>query len=68
MKNGQVSLYCCFNKIVKGLGTSFQSSALSQNMFVIRNVFHTAHLYLTKFHFDSIEDSKEISIGVTSIM
>ena len=41
MKNGQISLYCCFNKIIKGPGTSFQSPALSQKH--VRNVCHTAH-------------------------
>ena len=28
----------------------------------VRNVFHTVHQYLTKFYFDSAQDSKEISI------
>ena len=41
MKNGQISLYCHFNKIIKGPGTSFQSPAL--NLRHIRNVCHTAH-------------------------
>ena len=41
MKNGQISLYCRFNKIIKGPGISFQSSALNQKY--IRNVWHTAH-------------------------
>ena len=41
MKNGEILLYCRFNKIVKGLGTSFQSPALNQKH--IRNVNHTAH-------------------------
>ena len=40
-KNGQISLYCLFNKIIKGSGTSFQSPALSQKHF--RNVCHKAH-------------------------
>ena len=30
IKNGQISLYCHFDKIVKGPGTSLQSPALSQ--------------------------------------
>ena len=38
---GQVSLYCHFNKIMKGPGTSFQSPALSEKH--VRNVCHTAH-------------------------
>ena len=46
MENFQILLYCRFDKIIKGSGTSFQFPAL-------RNVCHTAHLYLTKFHFDS---------------
>ena len=41
IKNGQILLYCCFNKIIKGSGTSFQSPALSQNY--VRNVCHAAH-------------------------
>ena len=41
MKNGQILLYCRFNKIIKGPGTSFQSPALNQKH--IRNVYHTAH-------------------------
>ena len=28
----------------------------------VRNVLHTVHQYLTKFHFESAQDSKEISI------
>ena len=51
MKNGQISLYCHFNKIIKGPGTSFQSPALNQKH--IKNVCQTAHEYLTKFHFNS---------------
>ena len=62
IKNGQISLFCHFNKIIKG--SSFQSPALNQKHF--RNVCQTAHQYLTKFSFDSTQDSKEISISVTS--
>ena len=47
MKNSQIWLYCRFNKIVKGPGTSFQPLALNQK-------HHTAYQYLTKFHSDSI--------------
>ena len=39
IKNGQILLYCCFNKIIKGPGTSFQSPALSQKY--VRNACHT---------------------------
>ena len=56
IKNGQIRLYYHFNKIMKGPGASFQSPVLNQNY--VRNVFHTAPKYLTKFHFDST--SKEI--------
>ena len=38
MKNSQISLYCRFNKIIKGPGTSFQSPALNQKH--IRNDYH----------------------------
>ena len=40
-ENGQISLYCRFNKIMKGSETSFKSPALNQKH--IRNVCHTAH-------------------------
>ena len=48
IKNDQILLYCHFNKIIKEPGTSFQSPAFSQKD--VRNVCHTAHQYLTKFH------------------
>ena len=32
IKNGQILLYCHFNKIIKEPGNSFVSPALSQNM------------------------------------
>ena len=64
IKNGQILLYCHFNKIIKEPGTSFQSLRHSVKnmleMFVIQN--------LIKFHFDKTSDSKEISISVTCIM
>ena len=65
-KNGQISLYFHFNKMIKEPGTSFQSPTFSQKD--VRNVCHTAYYYLTKFHFDSTLDSKEISIKVTTII
>ena len=65
MKNDRISLYYCFDKI-KGPATSFQSAALSQNH--VRNIWHRAHYYLTKFHFGSTKDSEEVSLIVTSIM
>ena len=65
IRNGQILLYCHFNKDLKGPGTSFQSPAFSQKY--VRNICHTAH-YLTKFHFDRTYDSKEISIRLTCIM
>ena len=57
IKNGQILLNCHFNKIIKGPGSSFQSPALIQKH--VRNVCHTAHKYLTKFHFDGRKE-KEI--------
>ena len=51
MKNGQISLFCHFNKIIKEPDTSFQSPALNQKH--VRNVCHKTHWYLTKFHFDN---------------
>ena len=62
IKNGQI-LLCHFNKIMKEPGTNFQSPAFCQKH--VRNVCHTAHQYLTKFHFDRTQNSKEISISVT---
>ena len=41
IKNGQIFLYCYFNKIIKETGTTFQSPAFSQKH--VRNVFHTAY-------------------------
>ena len=41
IKNDQILLYCHFNKMVKGPGTSFQSPVLSQKH--VRNICHTAH-------------------------
>ena len=41
IKNGQILLYCHFNIIIKGPGTSFQFPALGQKH--VRNVFHTTH-------------------------
>ena len=66
IKNGQILLYCHFNKIIKGPGTSFQSPTLSQKH--VRNVFFKIHKYLIKFHFDDPYSSKEISKSVTSII
>ena len=60
IKNWQISLYCHFNKIIQELGTSFQSPVLSQKH--VRIVCLTAYQYLTKFLFQSPQDSKEISI------
>ena len=40
-KDDQVLLYCHYDKIIKGPGTSLQSPALSQKH--VRNVFHTTH-------------------------
>ena len=40
IKNGQITLYCHFNKIIKGPGTSFQSPALRPKH--VKNVCHTA--------------------------
>ena len=66
IKNDYIQLYWHFNKIIKGPGTSFKSPALSEKH--VTNVCHTAQYYLTKFHFNSTQDSKEVSITVASIM
>ena len=41
IKNGQILLYCHFNKIIKWPGTSFRSPAFNQKH--VRNVYHIAH-------------------------
>ena len=43
MANNFVSIYCIFNKILKGSGTSFQSPTLIQTQ--VRNVCHTAVVF-----------------------
>ena len=61
IKNDQSSLFCHFNKIIKGPGASFQSPKLSQKH--VRDIFHTAHLFLTKFYFDrTVNNPEEISV------
>ena len=40
-KNDKILLYCCFNKIMKGPGTSFLSPVFRQKY--VRNVCHTRH-------------------------
>ena len=50
IKNGQILLYCHFNKIIKESGTSFQSPALSQKHG--RNVSQM-FVMSYKFYFDS---------------
>ena len=49
IKNGQILLYCHFNKITKGPGTSLQPPALSQKH--VRNIYYTARCTLV---FDQI--------------
>ena len=41
VKNGQISLYYHFNKIIKGSGANFQFPALKQKY--VRNVCHAEH-------------------------
>ena len=50
MKNYRISLYCHFNKIMKVPGPTFQSPLLSLKHVI--NIFHTAHWYLAKFHYN----------------
>ena len=65
IKSGLIPLYCHFYKIIKEPGTSFRSLASSQKY--VRNVCQTAHQYLTKFHSETNQDSKEIGVSVTSM-
>ena len=44
IENGQISLYCHFNKIIKWPGTSFRSPTLRQKY--VRNVCHTAPSFI----------------------
>ena len=59
IKNRQTLPYCHFNKVIKEPGTNFQSPAFSQKH--AKNVCDTTDQYLTKFHFGSTQDSKEVS-------
>ena len=61
-----VLLDCHFTKIIKGTRTSFQSSKMNQKH--VGSVCHNLHYPLTKFHFDTIKDSKEVIIKLTSDM
>ena len=65
-KNGHILLYCNFNEIIKGPGTSFQSPALSQKnmleMFVIEHTSTSANLILIVLRI------QKKGIIVTSIM
>ena len=56
IRNRQISLYCIYNKITKGSGTSFLAPVLSQKH--VRNIFSTARQYLTIFHFDTTLEFK----------
>ena len=47
--NGQISLHCNLNKIIKEPGTSFQSPVLSQKH--VRNVFHTTVVKFQYFNY-----------------
>ena len=49
IKNDQISLYCDFNKIIKGPGTSFPSPAVNQNH--VRNVFSYSTLVFDQISF-----------------
>ena len=64
IKNREILLYNHFNKIIKGPGPGFQSSALGQKH--VRNVYHTPHQYLTEFLFESTLGFKrnKLSIGL----
>ena len=61
IKNCQISLYCHSNKIIKELGTTFQFPVWSKKY--VRNFCLTVYQYLTKFLFQSAQDSKEIGIS-----
>ena len=51
MKNGQILIYCHFNKIIKGPGTSFQSPALSQTSTICGNTYDDVTIFeICVFH------------------
>ena len=52
IKNGQISLYCHFNKIIKGPGTSFQSFFLETEKSLILHIVNQNHCsnYLPSKH------------------
>ena len=58
IKNGHISLYCHFNKIVKRPGTTFQSPTFSQKL--VRKMFVIQLSSTGKLYFDNTLDSKEI--------
>ena len=65
IKNGQILLYCYFNKIIKGSGTNFHFAVLSQKYIPVY-IYLIAYQYLTKLFFESALDSKEIRTKVHS--
>ena len=58
MKYQDTLLQIHFHRIVKGSGTSLQSSKLNQKN--AGDVCRNLHYPLAKFHFDTSKDSKEI--------
>ena len=57
IKNGQISLYCHFNKIIKGPETSFQSPALRQKH--VRDCFSYSTLVFDHVYFHITYASKK---------
>ena len=45
MKNQQILIYCHFNKIIEGPGTSFQSPALSQTSTICGNTYDDVTIF-----------------------
>ena len=59
MKYQHILLLINFTRIIKGLGTSWQSLKLGQKD--VGDVYHNLHYPPAKFHFDTSRDSREIT-------
>ena len=68
IKNGQISLYFHFNKIMKIPETSFQSPALNQKMFEMFEMFVIQHTSIWPNFIFIVLRIRKKSISVISIM
>ena len=68
IKNGQISLYFHFNKIMKIPETSFQSPVLNQKMFEMFEMFVIQHTSIWPNFIFIVLRIRKKSISVISIM